>query len=108
MGPKPSQPTFAPNGDKEEKSKSKKTGGNHYNFHGKDGHVETECFKKMEALEVAMKKHTINIDSSSSHGHVISTFGFSFNATSTSSYDEWLIDYGASYHMAKDKGIFFL
>jgi hypothetical protein len=30
---------------------------------------------------------------------------FSFNATSTSS-DEWFIDYGASYHMAKEKAIF--
>jgi hypothetical protein len=28
------------------------------------------------------------------------------NATSTYSFDEWLIDYGASYHMTKDKAIF--
>jgi hypothetical protein len=32
--------------------------------------------------------------------------GFSFNATSTSSSYEWLIDYGAYYHMDKDKSIF--
>jgi hypothetical protein len=32
--------------------------------------------------------------------------GFSFNATSTSSSDEWLIDSRESYHMAKDKDIF--
>jgi hypothetical protein len=54
-----------------------------------------------------MKKHNNNIDStssSSSHGHALSASGFSFNATSTSS-DEWLIDSGASYHMAKDKAI---
>jgi hypothetical protein len=31
---------------------------------------------------------------------------FSFNAISTSSSDEWLIDSGTSYHMAKDKAIF--
>jgi hypothetical protein len=64
----------------------------------------------MTALEAAMKKHNINIDSttsSSSHGHALSTSGFSFNATSTSSFDEWLINYGESYHMAKDKAIFF-
>jgi hypothetical protein len=61
----------------------------------------------MEASEVAMKKHNINIDSSSSHGHAHFASGFSFNATSTSSFDEWLIDFGASYHMAKDKAIFF-
>jgi hypothetical protein len=30
--------------------------------------------------------------SSSSHGHALSAYGFSFNANSTSSYDEWLID----------------
>jgi hypothetical protein len=58
-----------------------------------------------------MKKHNINIDSSSSnsssHGHALSTSSFSFNATSTSSSYEWLIDFGASYHMAKDKAIFY-
>jgi hypothetical protein len=63
----------------------------------------------MADLEVTMKKHNINIDSTSSsfssHGHALSASGFSFNATSTSS-DEWLIDYGASYHMGKDKDIF--
>jgi hypothetical protein len=59
----------------------------------------------MEAFKETMKKHNINIDSSSS-GQALSTFGFSFNATSTSSSYEWLIYYGASYHMAKDKAIF--
>jgi hypothetical protein len=80
----------------------------HCNFCGKDGHVESKCFKKMEALEAMMKKHTIDIDSSSSssHGHALYSSSFSFNATSTSSYDEWLIDFGASYHMDKDKAIF--
>jgi hypothetical protein len=62
----------------------------------------------MEALEATINKHNINIDSSSSifssHGHALSTSGFSFNATSSS--DEWLIDSGASYHMVKDKAIF--
>jgi transposase InsO family protein len=62
----------------------------------------------MVALEAAMKKHNISIDStsSSSHGHALSTSGFSFNTTSTSSSNEWLIDSGAYYHMAKDKDIF--
>ena len=63
----------------------------------------------MEDLEAAMKKHNISIDStssSSSLGHALSSYGFSFNASSTSSSDEWLIDYGESYHMAKDKSIF--
>ena len=55
-----------------------------------------------------MKKHNINIDSTSSFSHrnALSAFGFSFNTTSTSSSNEWLIDYGASYHMAKDRDIF--
>jgi hypothetical protein len=62
----------------------------------------------MEALEATMKKHNINIDSSSSHGHALSSSGSSFNANSTSSSNEWLNDFGAYYHMAKDKTIFIL
>jgi hypothetical protein len=62
----------------------------------------------MEALEAAMKKHNINLDSSSytssSHGHALYAYGFSFKATSTS-FDECLIDFEASYHIA-DKTIF--
>jgi hypothetical protein len=63
----------------------------------------------MAALEATMKKHNINIDStSSSHGNALFASGFSFNSisTTTSSSDDWLIDLGASYHMAKDKTIF--
>jgi hypothetical protein len=63
----------------------------------------------MVALEATMKKHNINIDSTSSyssHGHALSAYGFSFNTTTTSSSHDWLIDLGASYHMAKDKYIF--
>jgi hypothetical protein len=106
-GPKPTQTASAPNGDKGEKYKNKKTG-RHCNFCDKDGHVESTCFKKMEALEAMMKKHNINIDStsSSSHGHALSAPRFSFNTTSTSTSDEWLIDSRASYHMAKDRDIF--
>jgi hypothetical protein len=51
----------------------------------------------MATLEATMKKHNINIDSTSSsycHGHAIYDFGFSFNANFTTSSDEWLIDYG--------------
>jgi hypothetical protein len=65
----------------------------------------------MEVLEEEIKKHNINLDSSSSnissHGHALSTYVFPFNATSTSFSNECLIDYGASYHMAKDKAIFY-
>jgi hypothetical protein len=75
-------------------------------FVGKYGHVESIFFLNMESLEVVMKKHNVNIDSSSSshysHGHALFSFGFSFNSTSSSSSDEWLINFGASYHMAKD------
>jgi hypothetical protein len=87
-GPKTSQRASSPNGDKGEKSKNMKTD-RHCNFCGKDGHVESKCFKKMEALEVGMKKHNINIDYSSSnsfsHGHALSTSSFSFNANYNSS-----------------------
>jgi hypothetical protein len=107
-GPKPSQTTSSPTGDKGAKYKSKNTN-RHCNFCDKDGHDESKCFKKMAALEEEMKKHNISIDStSSSHGHALSASGFSFNSnsTTTSSFDEWLIDSRASYHMAKDKAIF--
>jgi hypothetical protein len=58
-----------------------------------------------------MKKKNISIDSSSSsssHGHALSSSIFSFNtpSTTTSSSNEWIIDLGSSYHMAKDKSIF--
>jgi hypothetical protein len=110
-GPKSAQTASAPNGDKGAKYKSKNTN-RHCNFCDKDGHDESKCFKKMAALEAAMKKHNISIDSSpssSSHGHALYASGFSFNtpSTTTSSDDEWLIDSGASYHMAKDKSIFY-
>ena len=108
-GPKPTKTTSSPNGDKGEKYKNKKTD-KHCNFCDKYGHDESKCFKKMASLEAAMKKHNISIDStyfSSSHGHPLSTSGFSFNTTSTSSSIEWLIDFGASYHMDMDKAIFF-
>jgi hypothetical protein len=107
--PKPTQTTSAPNGDKGEKYKNKKSD-KHCNFFDKDGHDESKCFNKMAALEATMKKHNINIDStssSSSHGHALFDSGFSFNTTSTSSSNEWLIDSGEYYHMDKDKDIFF-
>ena len=104
-GPKPAQIASAPNGDKG--SKYKKNTNKHCNFCNKDGHDESRCFKKMAALEATMKKHNISIDSSSSfHGHALSASSFSFNTTSTYSFDEWLIDSGASYHMARDEAIF--
>ena len=67
----------------------------------------------MAALEATMKKHNINLDlfaKSTFQGHALCAFGFSFNASSSSSSyfssNKWLIDYGASYHMAIDKSIF--
>jgi hypothetical protein len=64
----------------------------------------------MEALEEATNNHNINLNSSSYnssfHGYVLSASHVYFNATYTSSYNEWLIDYGAFYCMAKNKSIF--
>jgi hypothetical protein len=108
-GPKPSQLAFAPSGDKGEKYKNKKID-RRCKFCGKDGHDRSKCFNNMETLEAAMKNHNISIDStysSSSHGHALFAYGFSFNATSTSSSNEWIIYCRASYHMAKDKAIFY-
>jgi hypothetical protein len=109
-GPKPTQTASAPNGDKGEKYKNKKTD-RHCNFCDKHGYDESKCFKKMATLEAAMKNHNISIDSTSSsssfsHGHALSSSVFSFNTTSTSTSNEWLIDSGAFYHMAKDRDIF--
>eukprot|EP00253_Pinus_taeda_P013591 PITA_13591 len=50
--------------DKTNKNKWKKTD-RHCNFCNRDGHLESKCFKKMEALEVAMKKHNIHVEHSS-------------------------------------------
>jgi hypothetical protein len=108
-GLKPAQTASTPTGYKGAKYKSKNTNID-CNFCDKDGHDESKCFKKMVALEATMKKHNISIAStSSSHGHALyaSSFSFNSNSTTTSSSDEWLIDSRASYHMAKDKAIFF-
>ena len=59
--------------------------------------------------EAAMKKHHISLEPSSEsncHGHALCASGHSYTASSSSTSNEWLIDYGASYHMAKDKAIF--
>ena len=50
--------------DKANKNKGKKTD-RHCNFCNRDGHLESKCFKKMEALEAAMKKHNIHLEHSS-------------------------------------------
>jgi hypothetical protein len=64
----------------------------------------------MVFLEETMKKHNISIDStsysSSSHGHALSSSGFSFNTPSSSTSDKWLIDSREYYHMDKDRDIF--
>ena len=67
----------------------------------------------MEALEVAMKKHNINLENSSpsSSGMALSScgcqaFGYALNVSSSSHSHEWFIDFGASYHMAKNKAMF--
>ena len=63
----------------------------------------------MTALEAAMKKHHISLDSSSKstfHGHALCASGYSYNASSSSTSNDWLIDFGPSYHMAKDQAIF--
>ena len=65
----------------------------------------------MEAFEAAMKKHHINLNLSSkytSHGHALCASGYSYTASSSSTSNEWLIDSGAYYHMAKDQAIFLL
>ena len=63
----------------------------------------------MAALEAAIEKHHISLDLSSestSHGHTLCASGYSYTASSYSTSIEWLIDYGTSYHMAKDQAVF--
>ena len=62
-GPKPSQSAPSLKIDKGSKQKGKKTE-HHCNFCGKDNDDESKCFKKMAALEAAMKTHHIILDSS--------------------------------------------
>ena len=57
-----------------------------------------------------MKKHHIILDLSSestSHGHALCVFGYTYTASSYSTSIEWFIDSRASYHMAKDQAILF-
>ena len=107
-GPKPSQSAHALKNDKGTKLNGKKAE-RHCNYCGKHNHDESKCFKKMATLEATMRKHHINLDSSSestSHGHALCAFGYSYTASSSSTSNEWLIDFGAYYHMAKDQAIF--
>ena len=70
----------------------------------------------MEVLEVAMKKHNIHLDTSSTSSSrqalsasafASSRSGYALNvSSSSSSSNEWLIHYGSSYHMGKDKAVF--
>ena len=68
----------------------------------------------MEALEATMKNHNIHFDTSlasflrqafSASSYAPSRSGYALNACSSSSH-EWLIDFGASYHLRKDKAMF--
>ena len=104
----------AQHNDKANKNKGNKTYIN-CNFCDRDGHIQSKFFKKMETLEVAMKRHSIHLDTSStsSLGQALSTYiyapsisGYALNVTSYSPSQEWLIDSGASYHMGKDKDVF--
>ena len=87
----------------------------HYSICDRDGHIESKCFNNIEALEVAMKKHNIHLDTylTSSWGqslsasvYVPSRSGYALNVSLSSPYHEWLIDFGTSYHMAKHKSMF--
>ena len=82
-----------------------------------NGHLESKCFKKMETLEAAMKKHNIHLEhsttSTTSLGITLSTCGcqesrsgYALNVSSSSHSHEWLFDSGASYHIAKKKAMF--
>ena len=96
-------------------NKGKKTD-KHCHFCNRDGHLESKFFKKMEAFEVEMKKHNIHVEptSTSTSGMALSACrcqssqsGYALNVSSSSSHShEWLIDSGASYHMAKNKAMF--
>ena len=107
--PKPSQLAHSFRNDKGSKTKGKNTE-RHCNYCGKDNHDESKCFKKMAALEAAMKKHRINLDSSlesTSHGHALCASGFSYTECSYSTSNEWIIDSDASYHVDKSSHILY-
>ena len=62
-----------------------------------------------------MTKHNIHLNTSSesylgqtlsAYAYASSRSGYALNVSSSSSSHEWLIDYGASYHMGKDKAVF--
>lgn len=78
---------------------SSKTGKKNSNescsFCGREGHPKSKCYKKLEALNEAMKQHNISVSkpSSSGKGHALSAR--SLHASSRS----WIFDLGASHHM---------
>ena len=58
----------------------------------------------MAALEAAMKKHHISLDSSSestSHGHALCASGYSYTASSSSTSNEWLIEKKSGHQIIK-------
>ena len=107
-GPKLSQPSTSPHIHKVTKSKGKKTD-RHCKFCDQDGHRESR-FNNMEALEAMMKKKNIHLEtsstSSSRHALFSSSYALSSSSSSCSSSNEWLICFGSSSHMAKNKSIF--
>ena len=63
-------------------------------------------FQEDGSLGSSNEEAHISLDSSSkstSHEHALCASGYSYTASSSSTSNEWLIDSGASYHMAKDQ-----
>ena len=60
-----------------------------------EGHLESKCYKKLEALHEAMKQHNISVSKPSSSGKGHALFAQSSHASSNS----WIFDSGASHHM---------
>ncbi|KAH9313676.1 hypothetical protein KI387_022303 [Taxus chinensis] len=65
-------------------------------------HEENRCYKRMQALEDAFKKHKISISTpppSNQHGKTLNVIGRSQSPLA----DNWVIDSGASQHMTSSK-----
>ena len=81
-----------------------------YRYYGKVGHVENTYWKKSVDLEEKVKK--IEGDATVVHSTTRSADNFNFNVRiskallAMTSHNEWVFDYGCTYHMAKDSSLF--
>ncbi|KAH9296967.1 hypothetical protein KI387_028649, partial [Taxus chinensis] len=99
--PKPKENNSKP----KESSQSKNNSSRSCSFCGGSNHEEHRCYKRMQALEDAVKKHKIYISTpppSNQHGKALNVV----RRSQSPLVDSWVIDSCASHHMTSSKESF--